>query len=210
VTAAPADDAFGLRDRAILELLYASGVRVAELVGLDLAALDLRENRVRVRGKGNKERIALFGRPAAEALTRYLAEGRPALAGGDSLNLNNPTAEQALFLNRDGRRLTARAVQILVRKTGIAAGIGKATHPHLLRHSFATHLLDGGADLRVVQELLGHASAGTTQIYTHVSQARQREVYNAAFYNAWRPPRKREEHGTAAGGSEEPAPRRRS
>jgi len=120
----------------------------------------------------------LFGNPAAEAIARYLYTGRPALTG--------KRGEPALFLNRDGGRLSARAVQTIVRQAGIASGIDAVTHPHMLRHSFATHLLDGGADLRVVQELLGHASASTTQIYTHVTESRQRQVYDEAFYNAWR------------------------
>ncbi len=196
MTAPAVDDAFGLRDRAILELLYAAGIRVAELVGLNLDAVDLREARMVVRGKGNRERVALLGSPAIAALERYLASARPTLATKDG--------EQALFLNRDGGRLTARAVQLMVRRAGAEAGLSVATHPHLLRHSFATHLLDGGADLRVVQELLGHASAGTTQIYTHVTEARQRQVYTDAFYNAWRPERNRKR---PAAGSEEGADR---
>ena len=171
-------DAFGLRDRAILELLYASGVRVAEIVSLNFEAIDLDEARTVVRGKGKKERVVLFGNPAAEAIARYLDSGRPALTG--------KRGEPALFLNRDGGRLSARAIQTIVRQAGIASGIDAVTHPHMLRHSFATHLLDGGADLRVVQELLGHASASTTQIYTHVTESRQRQVYDEAFYSVWR------------------------
>ena len=184
VEAPGADDAYGLRDRAILELLYGGGMRVAELVSLDLTSLDLREGRLRVLGKGRKERLVLLGEPALAALRRYLGDGRPGLGrargGGD---------EQALFLNRDGKRLSARAVQIMVRETGTTLGLETRTYPHLLRHTFATHLLDGGADLRIVQELLGHASASTTQIYTHVTEARQRESYLEAFYNEWQPRR---------------------
>ncbi len=183
VTAPAADDAFGLRDRAILELLYAAGVRVAELVSLDLDAVDLAQAQMLVRGKGSKQRIVLLGVPAVAALERYLREARPELLKAAA----KPERQRALFLNRDGGRLSARAVQIMVREAGVRAGVSLPAHPHLLRHSFATHLLDGGADLRVVQELLGHASAGTTQIYTHVTEARQRQVYNEAFYNAWRP-----------------------
>lgn len=171
-----------LRDRAILELLYATGVRVSELVGLNVADVDLEEGCLRVTGKGRKQRLALFGAPAARALENYLRYGRPALAGD--------RAEPALFLNCSGGRLSVRAVQLLVRRAGAAAGIDAPTHPHLLRHTFATHMLDGGADVRVVQELLGHARATTTQIYTHVTEARQRQVYDAAFFQAWRPRRR--------------------
>jgi site-specific recombinase XerD len=177
---APEGDGPGaLRDRAVLELLYATGVRVSELAGLDTADLDLAEGTLRVTGKGNKQRVVVFGEPAARALRAYLRDARPRLTNG--------RAEAALFLNRDGGRLSVRAVQILVRRAGAAAGIQARTHPHLLRHSFATHMLDGGADVRVVQELLGHAKSTTTQIYTHVTEARQRQVYTDAFYNAWHP-----------------------
>ena len=180
---APAGDGpVVLRDRAILELLYATGVRVSELAGLDTADVDLDAGVLRVTGKGNKQRIVVFGAPAERALRVYLRDGRPKLARG--------RAEPALFLNRDGGRLSARAVQLLVKESGIAAGIEARAHPHLLRHTFATHMLDGGADVRVVQELLGHAKSTTTQIYTHVTEARQRQVYTDAFYNAWHPRRR--------------------
>ena len=172
IEAADSDEASGLRDRAILELMYAAGLRLAEVVSLDVTGLDLAEHLVRVRGKGNKERIVVIGRPAAQALQRYLREGRPELARA---------GEPALFVNRDGKRLSGRSVQKIVRKHALMAGLDQRVFPHLLRHSFATHLLDGGAELRVVQELLGHASAGTTQIYTHVTEERQREAYNEAF-----------------------------
>lgn len=181
------DTPANLRDRAILELLYATGVRVSELVGLNVADVDLDDGCLRVTGKGNKQRLVLFGAPAARALRAYLCSGRPALAGG--------RAEPALFLNRGGGRLSARAVQLLVRRAGIAAGVTAATHPHLLRHTFATHMLDGGADVRVVQELLGHARATTTQVYTHVTEARQRQVYDTAFFQAWRPKRRPRDDG---------------
>ena len=184
VTSPVDDDAFGLRDRAILELLYATGLRVAELISLNADAVDLREGRFVVRGKGRKERLVLAGKPAVDALRRYLAQGRPALAK----QAVRTSEGEPLFLNRDGGRLSARAVQTIVRQAGQATGV--RAHPHLLRHSFATHLLDGGADLRVVQELLGHSSAETTQIYTHVTEARQRQVYTDAFYNAWKPRKK--------------------
>jgi site-specific recombinase XerD len=162
----------GLRDRAILELLYAGGLRISELVALDVRSVDLDGGRAIVRGKGARERVVLFGEPALVALVRYLERGRPELASG-------PGA--ALFLNRNGGRLTARSVQALIKKHALAAGIEQDVWPHLLRHSFATHLLDGGADLRIVQDLLGHSSANTTQIYTHVSRAKQAELSEEAW-----------------------------
>lgn len=161
----------GLRNRAILELMYAAGVRLSEIVGLDLESLDLAEHTVRVRGKGNKERIVLIGQPAARALARYLRDGRPQLA-------DDPCP--ALFLNRDGTRLSGRSMQKVVRQHALRAGLGEGVHPHLLRHSFATHLLDGGAELRVVQELLGHSTPVTTQVYTHVTEERQRDTMESA------------------------------
>ncbi len=164
----------GLRNRAILELMYAAGVRLSEVVGLDLKLLDLAERTLVVRGKGNKERMVLIGAPGEQALRRYLTQGRPKLANG---------ADQALFLNRDGARLSGRSIQQIVRRHALRAGLDQRVHPHLLRHSFATHLLDGGAELRVVQELLGHASASTTQIYTHVTEEQARRAYTQAFYN---------------------------
>lgn len=168
--AAPdATTAQGLRDCAILETLYASGVRVSELAGLDLRDMNLDAGELRVIGKGDKERVALLGRPAVAALRRYLAVGRPELVG------KRPSA--AFFLNRFGQRLSVRSISELVRQAGVAAGIEQTVTPHLLRHTFATHMLDGGADLRVLQELLGHASLATTQIYAHVTQRRAREVY---------------------------------
>jgi integrase/recombinase XerC len=180
------DSPKALRDRAILELLYASGVRLSELVALDTSDLDIGEQEVRVVGKGNKERIALMGRTAAAALRRYLREGRPALV--------RRSHERALFLNKQGGRLSARAVQIMVRRCALKAGLDERVFPHLLRHTFATHMLDGGADLRVVQELLGHTSVASTQIYTHVSDTEKRRVYDAAFYNVWRSRRRRSEN----------------
>jgi len=157
----------GLRNRALLELMYAAGVRLSEVVGLDLSRVDLDERVLLVRGKGNKERMVLIGEAAESALRRYLRQGRPQLAG---------PPDEALFLNRDGKRLSGRSVQQIVRRYAMRAGLAQRVFPHLLRHSYATHLLDGGAELRVVQELLGHASASTTQIYTHVTEERQREV----------------------------------
>ncbi len=161
----------GQRDRAFLELLYASGLRVSELAGLDIGQVDLETREIRVWGKGSKERIVLMGDPAAKALTTYLEQGRLQL---------NKRGIPAVFLNQDGGRLTVRSVQSLVQSYAKSVGISKDVYPHMVRHTFATHLLNGGADLRVVQELLGHASLSTTQIYTHVSKAQAKKVYLAA------------------------------
>ncbi|MDY0019659.1 MAG: tyrosine recombinase XerC [Anaerolineae bacterium] len=166
----------GVRDRAILETLYASGVRVSELVGLDLRDVSFSAGEMRVIGKGDKERLVLLGRPALGALRRYLEGARDEFMGD--------RATSALFLNRFGRRLSVRSVDEIVRMAGVAAGIEQVVTPHLLRHTFATHLLDGGADLRVVQELLGHSSLATTQIYAHVTQHHAREVYLRAHPRA--------------------------
>ncbi|MFQ5860877.1 MAG: tyrosine recombinase XerC [Dehalococcoidia bacterium] len=161
----------GLRDQAILELLYASGIRLAELVALNVEHLDLPRRELRVVGKGSKERAVLMGAPAREVLERYLALARPQL-----LRSANP----ALFLNRYGTRLSRRSIEALARRYATGAGILPGVHPHKLRHTFATHLLEGGADLRVVQELLGHASPATTQVYTHVTRSEARRAYLAA------------------------------
>jgi len=177
LTAPDADTPQGLRDRAMMELLYGGGLRISELVALDLGQVNLAEGTAIVHGKGAKERLVLFGEPAMLALERYLTEGRPALAAG----AKRGQGCAALFLNRFGSRLTARSVQALVRRYAVAAGIPAEVHPHLLRHSFATHLLDGGADVRIVQELLGHSSAATTQIYTHVSRQLQAELTRSAW-----------------------------
>ncbi len=163
----------GLRDRAIMELIYAAGLRVSELVSLNLEHVDVDTREIRVWGKGSKERMVLMGELADKALMDYLQNSRPELLGGR-------IKEAALFLNRNGERLTGRSVQKILVKYGEIAGIDKKVYPHLLRHTFATHLLDGGADLRVVQELLGHANLSTTQIYTHVTQSRARQIYLAA------------------------------
>lgn len=167
----------GLRDRTIFELLYGGGLRISELVALDTGQVSLGQGAAIVHGKGAKERVVLFGQPAIDALEAYLRGGRPALARAARPGLSTP----ALLLNRFGGRLTARSVQSLIKQHALSAGIAQDIHPHLLRHSFATHLLDGGADLRIVQDLLGHSSANTTQIYTHVSQARQAEVTEKAW-----------------------------
>ncbi|MDI7275277.1 MAG: tyrosine-type recombinase/integrase, partial [Anaerolineae bacterium] len=165
------------RNRAILEVLYAGGLRVSELVGLDLEDYDARRGELRVLGKGNKERLALLGAPARFWLDRYIREGRHLFTAGQK-------RQPALFLNHRGGRLTARSVQAVLRACAVQAGLDKRVTPHTLRHTFATHLLDGGADLRVVQELLGHAQLSTTQIYTHVSRSRVRAVYLKAHPRA--------------------------
>ncbi|MDI6814580.1 MAG: tyrosine recombinase XerC [Dehalococcoidales bacterium] len=162
----------GQRDRALLELLYASGLRVSELVQLNVEQVDLNSCEIRIRGKGDKERVVLMGKPAARALSVYLSQGRPKLLG--------KRRSSALFLNRYGGPLPERRVQRILERHASIAGIDKRVHPHLLRHTFATHLLDGGADLRVVQELLGHANLSSTQIYTHVTKSQARKVYLSA------------------------------
>jgi len=162
----------GQRDRTLLELLYAAGLRVSELVQLNLEQINLDSRELRVWGKGAKERIVLMGKPAAEALATYIGEGRIKLLGGKR--------NTALLVNRYGGRLNERRVQIILGKYARAAGIDKRVHPHMLRHTFATHMLDGGADLRVVQELLGHAALSSTQIYTHVTKSQAKKVYLSA------------------------------
>jgi len=176
VTAPRGDDAEGARDRALLETLYGSGLRVSELAGLDLESIDLgAEARVRVLGKGNKERMVPLGSHAVAALVAWLAR-RGELARPDAA----PADRRALFLSRRGRRLGVRQIQERVHRYG-ALGAGRAElHPHALRHTFATHLLDGGADLRAIQKLLGHASLSTTQRYTHVSVDHLLQVYDRA------------------------------
>ncbi len=166
----------GTRDKALLEVLYASGLRVSEAHGADLADLDLAAREIRVIGKGSKQRVALLGTPSVQALELYLENGRPALSGKRS--------GTALFLNKFGIKLSVRGIQLAVKKYALKAGLDPDFHTHTLRHSFATHLLDGGADLRVVQDLLGHASPATTQIYTHVSAESARRVYLAAHPRA--------------------------
>jgi len=176
LAAPPMDTPQGVRDRAILETLYASGVRVSELSALNLPDVRLTVGEMRVIGKGNKERWTFLGEPACRAMRTYLETARPLLAG------RRPS--QALFLNRSGGRLSVRSISTIVREAGLAAGIGFEVTPHVLRHTFATHLLDGGADLRTVQELLGHSSIATTQIYTHISQAHARAAYQRAHPRA--------------------------
>ena len=165
-----------LRDRALVELLYGGGLRVGEAVGLDRASVDLEQRFVRCVGKGSKERIVPIGREAVEALRRYLARGRP--------YLDKPHRPE-LFLNAQGGALTRAGVFLILRRLAASAGLEpERVHPHLLRHSFATHLLEGGADLRSVQEMLGHADLGTTELYTHVSDRRRRELYFRAHPHA--------------------------
>ena len=165
-----------LRDRALVELLYGAGLRVSEAVGLERGAVDLDDRLVRTIGKGSKERVVPIGREAVEALRRYLARGRPHL---------DRRHRSELFLNAQGGALTRAGAFLILRKLAEKAGLEPArVHPHLLRHSFATHLLEGGADLRSVQEMLGHADLATTELYTHVSDKRRRELYFSAHPHA--------------------------
>ncbi len=177
-------DPFPLRDRAMLELLYSSGLRVAELVGLDLTDLDFDVEMVKVRGKGGKERVVPVGGQALAALRAYLPERLALLTSGKERG--RAVDDAALFLNNRGRRLTTRSVERLVAGYAQRVGIQVAVTPHALRHSFATHLLEMGADLRAVQELLGHASLSTTQRYTHLDLDRLMAVYDAAHPKARR------------------------
>ena len=176
VEAPQASRALGPRDRALLELIYGAGLRVSETTGLNVGDLNLETRELRVTGKGSKQRAVLMGTPAVEAMSLYLREERPGLEG--------PQSGRALFLNRFGARLSQRSVQRKVRRYATEAGLGRRVHTHTLRHSFATHLLEGGADLRVVQELLGHASPATTQVYTHVTNAQARRAYMASHPRA--------------------------
>jgi len=165
-----------LRDQALVELLYGAGLRVSEAVGLDKAGVDLDDRLVRVLGKGGKERAVPIGRPAAGALHRYLSRGRPYL---------DARHRPELFLNARGGPLTRAGAFLILRKLAAKAGLEpQRVHPHLLRHSFATHLLEGGADLRSVQEMLGHADLSTTELYTHVTDRRRRELYYQAHPHA--------------------------
>jgi len=154
-----------LRDQALLELMYAAGLRASEVVGVNVRDIDFKEMTVSVRGKGNKQRIAMFGEHCLRAIQRYMAEERAA-----------PAESDALFTNDKGGRIITRTVQNVVKRWALRAGLPPETSPHTLRHSFATHMLDGGADLKTVQQLLGHESLGTTQIYTHISIDRLRQA----------------------------------
>ena len=169
--AAPDDDTpAGLRDRAILEILYACGVRLAEIQGMNLGDVYRERREILVRGKGNKERWTLYGGPASEALDNYLSEGRPHLSGGVG-------GEEPLFVNRYGGRLSRRSIEKIVSNYAARAGLKEGIHTHTLRHSFATHMLEGDADLRVIQELMGHSSVSTTQMYTHITKQEARRAY---------------------------------
>lgn len=200
LNAPPGADPFGIRDRAILETMYSSGVRVSELVGMNLGDLSMSDGQVRVRGKGRKERFALIGTYAAHALKQWFFIRKEILAGHlnavgqekiisekrrQKRNPNNlPPAELPLFLNKFGGRLTTRSVARMLEKYLKQTGLDQRTTPHTLRHSFATHLMDRGADIRSVQALLGHKSLVTTQIYTHLSTANLLEVYKKAHPRA--------------------------
>ncbi|HDQ14792.1 MAG TPA: tyrosine recombinase XerC [Sediminispirochaeta sp.] len=164
----------GLRDRAILELLYSTGCRVSELTALNLRDINRNKKSIRVRGKGGKERYVFVGEPAAEALSTYLPLRERHVQG------RNPDARLALFLNMRGERLSPRGVSLIVEKHVRESGIDKKVSPHTFRHSFATHLLNNGAEIRLVQEMLGHAGISTTQIYTHVGLEKLRAVYREA------------------------------
>ena len=167
-----------LRDLALVETIYAAGLRISELAAARVADLDLRRGELRVVGKGRKERMTLLGGPAREALEAYLRDGRPELLSGGG---RGESAESGvIFLNASGGPIGVRGLRYRLERLMRAAGLPSGASPHTLRHSFASHLLEGGADLRVVQELLGHASLGTTQVYTHVSPARLRSAYRSA------------------------------
>jgi integrase/recombinase XerC len=170
------DERLGVRDKAIVELLYSSGLRLAELLGLDLADIDLRDRTVRVLGKGRKTRIVPVGRQAAEALARWLGE-RASIAG---------PGESAVFVGVGGRRLGPRIVQRRIARLARARGLPEHVHPHMFRHSFASHLLESSGDLRAVQELLGHANIATTQVYTHLDFQHLARTYDATHPRAKR------------------------
>jgi integrase/recombinase XerD len=174
------EDPVSQRDRALLEFMYATGARVSEAVGLNIANLDFENRVVRIFGKGAKERLVPFGQYAADALTTYLNSGRGTL----SQKATGRPELEAVFLNKRGRRLSRQSVWEIMQTVASRAGITKQIHPHSLRHSFATHLLEGGADVRTVQELLGHASVMTTQIYTHISSVGLIEAYTLAHPRA--------------------------
>ena len=183
--------ALAIRDRAIVEVAYAAGLRISELASADLGSVDLARGEVRVLGKGRKERIGLLGRPAIAALEAYLEDGRPALAARRGLgraagHTDGRADPDAIFLNHEGAPLGVRGLRYRIDRLCRLAGLPDGVSPHTLRHSFATHLLDGGADLRVVQELLGHESLATTQVYTHVSATRLRAAYDTAHPRARR------------------------
>jgi len=167
-------DILGKRDKAIFETFYSTGIRVSELVGLTIESVDLEQGKIKVMGKGRRERIALLNPNAKEAIENYLKESRPELLRSDKKTHGR---SNALFLNKNGRKLTSRGVRKIVERYIKKLGIIKKISPHSLRHSFATHMLEAGADLRAVQELLGHLNISTTQIYTHITKGKLKEVY---------------------------------
>jgi site-specific recombinase XerD len=175
--------ALAQRDRALVETAYAAGLRISELAAADLGSLDLGRGEVRVLGKGRKERIGLLGRPARAALAEYLSDGRTVLLERHPAGVSEALPAE-VFLNHRGGPLGVRGIRYRLDGLCRAAGLPAGVTPHTLRHSFATHLLDGGADLRVVQELLGHESLATTQVYTHVAPGRLRAAYQAAHPRA--------------------------
>jgi integrase/recombinase XerD len=172
------------RARALGELLYGSGGRVSEIIDLDLDGIDLSEGAVRLFGKGRRERVVPIGEPAIDAVRAYLDQGRAMHAGAPARSGASAAEPTALLLARGGARLRREAAWTVIRAAASAAGLGREIHPHTLRHSFATHLLDGGADLRVVQELLGHADIATTQLYTHLLGSHVRDAYKRAHPRA--------------------------
>ena len=187
----PSDGPLALRNRALLELLYSTGARISEAVGLDVDDIDTHARSVLLRGKGGKHRLVPVGRPAIDALDAYFVRGRPELA-------RRGRGTPAIFLNARGGRLSRQSAWQVLQDAAERAGITSGVSPHTLRHSFATHLLDGGADVRVVQELLGHASVTTTQIYTMITVDRLREVYATAHPRARAKPAAQERHGARA------------
>ena len=176
------ENTFGARDSAILELLYSTGIRVSELVGCNMTSLDFDNEMVRVRGKGNRERLVPMGEPAIKALRIYFAQRDELLR--NRLQQGKKIDRDAVFINSRGSRITTRSVERLIAEYGRKAGIDKPVTPHVLRHSFATHLLEMGADMRSVQELLGHASLSTTQKYTHLDMMHLMRVYDKAHPKA--------------------------
>jgi integrase/recombinase XerD len=168
LSAPPPDKPTGLRDRAMLDLLYATGLRVSELCGLPMSAVEREMGLLRVTGKGNKQRIVPFGEAAGAAIDQYLRDGRPRLLKG--------RASRSLFVTARGSAMTRQTFWKLIRGYGLRAGISRPLTPHVIRHSFATHLVEGGADLRSVQIMLGHTDISTTQVYTHVARSRLRQV----------------------------------
>lgn len=172
------DDFLATRDQAILYILYYTGIRASELVGLKIQSVDLRNRMIRVFGKGSKERLVPFTNEAKTVLEKYIKETRPIL-------LNKALKKETeLFLNNNGEPLTTRGLEYILNSIEKKTGVFMGLHPHMLRHSFATHLLENGADLRVIQELLGHESINATQIYTHVNEDKMKEIYSASFPRA--------------------------